>query len=163
MRDYEDCKPYIDHLLAEHRRLHRLIHQTRRSIVESGGPDGDATFANVAQILMRLRNELEHHFAQEESGGCLDEAVSRCPRLSAEANRLEKEHPQHLAELDRLISQAADCQCHAENRVTLQRDFENLCRRLHAHERAENELLVQAFGTSVNGDENGEPTLSLDV
>jgi hypothetical protein len=31
--------------------------------------------------------------------------------------------------------------------------FKSLCERLHAHEAAENNLLRQAFGTNVNGDE----------
>jgi hypothetical protein len=163
MRDYEECRPYIDHLLAEHRRLHRLIQQARTSIVQSGGPDGESTFANVAHILRNLRSELEHHFAEEEAGGCLDEAVSRCPRLAQDARRVEAEHSDILAEVDRLIIQASDCDCHVETRIELQRDFDNLCRQLHAHERAENDLLKQGFGTNVNGDENGQPTLTMDV
>ena len=163
MRDYEECRPYIDHLLAEHRRLHRLIQQTRDMIVQSGGPDGDSSYADVAKVLRNLRSELEHHFAEEEAGGCLDEAVSRCPRLSQDARRVEAEHPELLAEVDRLIVEASDCDCHVESRIVLQRDFDNLCHELHAHERAENDLLKQGFGTNVNGDENGQPTLILDV
>jgi hypothetical protein len=163
MRDYEECRPYIDHLLAEHRRLHRLIQQTRDMIVQSGGPDGDSSYADVAKVLRNLRSELEQHFAEEEAGGCLEEAVSRCPRLSQDARRVEAEHPELLAEVDRLIVEASDCDCHVESRIALQRDFDNLCHELHAHESAENELLKQGFGTNVNGDENGQPTLILDV
>ena len=163
MRDYEECRPYIDHLLAEHRRLHRLIQQTRDLIIRSGGPDGESSFADVAQVLRRLRSELEHHFAEEEAGGCLDEAASRCPRLSADARRIEADHPELLADVDRLITQASDCDCHVESRIALQRDFDNLCHELHAHESAENNLLKQGFGTNVNGDENGHPALTMDI
>lgn len=163
MRDFEEGRCYVEHLLAEHRRLHRLIQQARTSIVLSGGPDGDSSFADVAQILRGLRKELEHHFAEEEGGGCLDEAVSRCPRLSAEVRRVESEHSELLAEVDRLIAEATDCNCHVEGRVALQRDFDNLCRQLHAHEAAENNLLAQGFGTNVNGDESASPPLILDV
>jgi hypothetical protein len=163
MRDYEECRPYINHLLAEHRRLHRLIQQTRDLIIQSGGPDGESSFADVAQVLRNLRSELEHHFAEEEAGGCLDEAASRCPRLSADARRIEADHPELLADVDRLITQASDCDCHVESRIGLQRDFDNLCHELHAHESAENDLLKQGFGTNVNGDENGHPALTMDI
>ena len=163
MRDYNECRPYIDHLLSEHRRLHKLIHQARISIVQSGGPDGDESYQGVVQILRNLRGELQNHFAEEEAGGCLDEAVSRCPRLSPDAKRLECEHADLLAEVDRLIAEAADSDAHVESRVTLQRDFDSLCRQLHAHEAAENDLLRQGFGANVNGDENDQPTLILDT
>jgi hypothetical protein len=163
MRDYDECRPFIDHLLAEHRRLHKLIHQARISIVQSGGPDGDESYQGAAHILRNLRGELHQHFVEEEAGGCLDEAVSRCPRLSSDARRLENEHADLLAEVDRLIVQASSCDCHVENRVVLQRDFDNLCRQLHAHEAAENDLLRQGFGANVNGEENDQQTLILDT
>jgi hypothetical protein len=162
MRDYEECRPYVDHLLAEHRRLHRLLGQTRAAIVGSGCPDRDATWVDVKRVLLLLRNELAQHFAEEEAGGCLDEAVSRCPRLSGEARRLEADHTELLAEIDRLIAQAEDHGCHVEDRVAFEAAFDNLCRELHAHENAENQILKQGFGANLNGDEEGRPTLTLD-
>lgn len=163
MRDYNECRPYIEHLMAEHRRLHRLLRQTRVSIVQSSGPDGDASFADVARVLQNLRGELAHHFAEEEAGGCLDEAVSRCPNLSAELRRIETEHPEMLAAVDRLIAQAQGCDCNVQDRIALSLAFDNLCRQLDAHEVAENKVLKQGFGTNVNGDENSQPTLILDT
>jgi len=162
MRDYNECQPYVDHLLAEHRRLHAMLHQARSVIVQSGGPDRDASLADVAATLRHLREELKHHFAEEEEGGCLDEAVSRCPRLSAEAKRIEAEHPELLLEIDCLIAQAQDGDQSVENRIALEKSFSDLCQQLHAHEAAENALLRQGFGTNVNGDENGQPNLIHD-
>ena len=153
MRDYEDCRPYIDHLLAEHRRLHGMLHRARSAIVQSGGPDRDASLADIVQDLHRIRGELAHHFADEESGGCLDEAVCRCPRLSAEAKRIEAEHPELLLEIDRLIAQALDGDQSVANRIAIERGFDHLCGQLCAHEAAENRILSQAFGVNVNGDE----------
>jgi hypothetical protein len=163
MRDYNECRSYVEHLIAEHRRLHRMLRLARASIVESGGPDRDATSADVARVLRQVREELEHHFAQEEAGGCLDEAVSRCPPLSADAHRIEVEHPQLLNSVDRLIAQALDSDQSVEKRVALERGFDDLCRQLDAHEAAENVLLRKGFGANVNGDENDQPTLIYDV
>jgi hypothetical protein len=163
MRDFNECRPYIEHLISEHRRLHRLLRQARVSIVQSGGPDGDVSFADVARVLQNLRGELEHHFAEEEAGGCLDEAVSRCPNLSAELRRIETEHPKLLAAVDRLIAQARRCDCNAHDRIALNLAFECLCRQLAEHEVAENKVLKQGFGTNLNGDENGHPALTMDI
>src|SRR6476620_10387949 len=96
MRDYNECQCYVEHLIAEHRRLHRMLRLAQAAIVASGCPDRDATCTDIVRVLRQVREELQHHFAQEESGGCLDEAVSRCPGLSAEVKRIELEHPQLL-------------------------------------------------------------------
>jgi len=116
----------------------------------------------VARVLRQVRGELEHHFAQEESGGCLDEVVSRCPSLSAEARRIEAEHPQLLESVDRLIAQARDSDQSVEKRVALWRGFDELCRQLDAHETAENAMLRKGFGVDVNDGED-HPTLIYDV
>jgi len=132
-------------------------------MVGSGGPDGDTTCADIVRVLRQVREELAHHFAEEEAGGCLDEAVSRCSSLSAEARRIEAEHPQVLEDLDRLIAQALDCDKSVEKQIALKRGFDELCQQLVAHEAAENVLLRKGFGVNVNGDENGQTTLIYDV
>jgi iron-sulfur cluster repair protein YtfE (RIC family) len=163
MRDDPDCRCYVNHLIAEHRRLHSLLRQLRVAIAHSVGPDEQPSFAGMQRALARLREELEQHFAQEESGGCLDEAVSRCPRLAGEATRIEAEHPQILAEIDRLIAQTQTLPPTHPNQLAAQREFDRLCEQLREHERAENTLLAQGFGVNVNSDESGHTALTMDV
>lgn len=163
MRDYNECQPYVEHLVTEHRRLNGLLRQTRASIVGSGSPDQDAQGAEVAEALRRLQAELVHHFHEEEEGGCLDEAVSRCPQLSSDARRIEAEHGELLAKVAGLIAQAADGQITVQDRILLEAAFDDFCRQIRAHETAENEVLRQGFGANVNGDESGQPTLTMDV
>jgi hypothetical protein len=162
MRDYEDCRTYIDHLQAEHRRVRQMLRQAHAAIVWSGGPDRDVSPDDVVKALRRVRDDLEHHFAQEEAGGCMDEAVSRCPRLSAEVKRIEAEHPELLRELDRLIAQAMDGNSSVENRLAIERGFDDLCRQLHAHEVAENAVLREGFGVNINGEESGQSRVIFD-
>jgi iron-sulfur cluster repair protein YtfE (RIC family) len=158
MRDYEECRTYIEHLEAEHRRLHHLIRSARFAMVHSAGADRDATPADVIRVLTQIRGELAHHFREEEEGGCMDEAISRCPRLSGDVRRIESEHPELLARLDALIVAAADIEKSVRQRVEFEGDLDNFCQEICSHEAAENEILRQAFGCNVNGD-NGTPTL----
>jgi hypothetical protein len=163
MRSYEECRCYVDHLIAEHRRLHQMLRLARATIVCCSGPDRAVTGADVVRVLRQVRKELEHHFAEEEGDGCLDEAVSNSPSLSAEARRIEAEHPQLLANMDRLIAEAQDCDESVKKRIAVRREFDELCRQLNAHEAAENALLRKGFGTNVNGEENTQSTLTHDV
>jgi hypothetical protein len=162
MRDYEECRPYIEHLAAEHRRVHKMLREAHSAIVWSGGPDRDTSSEDLVKKLRHVRQELEHHFAQEEAGGCMDEAVSRCPRLSAEVKRIEAEHPDMLNELDRLIAQALDATASVASRLAIERGFDDLYHQLLAHEAAENAVLREGFGVNFNGDENGQPNLIFD-
>jgi hemerythrin len=160
---YEEQNPYVEHLLAEHRRLHTMLRLARSAILQCGGPDRDATTADIVRVLQQVRSEMAHHFADEEAGGCLEEAVSRCPRLSAQAERVQAEHPELLRQIDKLIAQALDSRQSLENRIAFEKEFDELCSLLHAHEAAENDLVRQGFGRAVNGDCNGTRTLPLDV
>jgi hypothetical protein len=151
MRAYEECRCYVDHLIAEHRRLHRMLRVARNAIMPLGATTGNVPGADMVKLLGGVREELEHHFAQEEGGGCLEEAVSRCPSLSDEVRRIEAEHPRLLESIDRLIAQARDSDRSVEGRIAVAREFDELCAQLDAHEGAENALLRKAFGANVNG------------
>jgi hemerythrin len=161
MRAYDECRCYVDHLISEHRRLHRMLNQAHHAIVGAHQLKDDSTGQDVVSVLRQVRGELEHHFAQEEGGGCLDEAVSHCPALSVESHRIEAEHPQLLAGVDRLIAQALDSDQSLQKRIELEVGFDELRRQLDAHEAAENALLRKGFGANVNG-ENHNHTLPLD-
>ena len=168
MLPYDDCEPYVQHLLTELRRLHTMLRLARAAIRHSAGPDGHNTTPETVRILRQVREELAHHFAEEEGGGCMEEAVSRCPRLSADATRVQAEHRDLLGRLDALLAEVLDSKHTVANRILVAREFDELCSILHAHEAAENEILRQGFGVNVNGDANGggnyrTPTLPLDV
>ena len=67
---------YVEHLRAEHRRVHAMLRHVRNVFLQSGGPDRDATPSDTVRFLHQVRSELAHHFADEEAGGCLEEAAS---------------------------------------------------------------------------------------
>jgi hypothetical protein len=149
-----ESKIYVDHLLAEHRRLHAMLRMARAAILQSGGPDRDATAADIMRVLKQVREELALHFAEEEGGGCLEEAVSRCPRLSTVANHLGAEHAELLREVDDVLTLAAASDKSQDAHIAMENAFQRACERVYAHEAAENNVLRQGFGTNVNGDED---------
>jgi hypothetical protein len=162
MRTYDECRSYVDHLISEHRRLHRMLHLAHHAIMNADGPDRAAASAEIVRVLRQVRDELAHHFKEEESGGCLDEVVSHCPTLSADSRRIEADHPQLLAAVDRLIAQALDSDQSLQKRLEVEVGFDDLRSQLDAHEAAENALLRKGFGANLDGTEN-KPTLTLDV
>ena len=141
---------YVQDLLAQHQRVDAMLREAWSAIVQSRGPDADASGADVAIVLRRVRDELAHHFAEEEAGGCLEEAVTKCPRFSAEALRIESEHAQLLGGIESLIHQVATGFEGTAQRHALEIDFGDFCRRVQVHEAAENELLRQAFGAAID-------------
>ena len=163
MLPYDECKPYVEHLLAEHRRLHTMLRLARAAIRQSSGPDRDATTGDIVRILRQVQQEIAHHFVEEEAGGCIEEAVSRCPHISQQANRVQAEHPELLRKLDALIADVLDSKHTVADRIAVQREFDELCQLLHAHEAAENDLLRQGFGVSMNGEAAGCASLPLDI
>jgi hypothetical protein len=132
---------YAEHLVAEHRRLHRLLAQARTAIAEFNGPDREPAAADVARVLRNVRDELQHHFAQEEADGCLEKASAGSPELAAEARRIRDEHPRLLETADALIAQALDSDQSVQKRVALELAFDALRHHLESHEVAENFLL----------------------
>jgi hypothetical protein len=147
----EQSRAYVNHLMAEHRRLHRML-VIARAAMATDNPDWLAQFIRV---LVDIRAELKCHFAEEEGGGCLDQAVSFLPSLSPEMRQIELEHPQLLATLDTLLAQAKDCRDTPADRVALRLAFEELCHALHAHEAAENDVLRKGFHVHMEDEGNG--------
>jgi hemerythrin len=138
-----------EHLIAEHRRLHRLMTQAHAAIVEYNGPDQEATTADVVHVLRQVREELARHFAKEEADGFLKNAASCSPELAAEARRIEDEHPRLLESADALIAQAMDSDQSVQKQVALELAFDELRHHLDSHETAENALLRQSVGIGV--------------
>ena len=91
------------------------------------------------------------HFAMEERGGYLAEALARAPRFHRRAAALQREH--HLLRkvsegLTARSREAAEC---FEQWQRLREDFERFARDLQAHESQENEIVSSAFLDDLGG------------
>ncbi|HUE73829.1 MAG TPA: hemerythrin domain-containing protein [Pirellulaceae bacterium] len=144
MRHVNDSQPFVDHLRREHRRLHEAVQATEAALAQwAGTKHGEL---DVVQQLTALRSELDRHYTEEEEGGCLEEAESRCPSLAGEVKRIEGEHALLRNEMDRLVEQASDVVETSGEVDRLQRAFQQFAARLRSHEAAENRIMAYGFG-----------------
>ncbi|MEI6257637.1 MAG: hemerythrin domain-containing protein [Planctomycetota bacterium] len=134
----------LSHVLGEHRDLFRLMSCVRSAFAEAD----ELTLgrcACVLESLHHLRDHLHDHFAQEEKGGFLEEAICRVPRLSAAVQSIISQHPGLLAQLDELINalDASSEPTPAWSRAG--HAFETFSEHMTAHERAENAAVQEGY------------------
>ena len=135
--DVKESMTFVVHMRSEHRLLKRAILE---AVHGAHGPLDEF----LAQ-LRHLRDELARHFAEEDEGGCLEEAVARCPAVADQAMWVAWEHPLLLNELDSLTSQLVERQ---EVSDAWREDFLRLTKKLIAHEEAEDRIMSRALGVS---------------
>jgi Hemerythrin HHE cation binding domain len=142
MNGADDCRAYVEHLQHEHGHLNQLLLEIGHEVaaLDKVGDRPDP-IGHLARRLSDLRQQLQKHFAEEETGGCMEEAVTRCPTLRESSKGILVEHPQ----LDRMLEQLLE-QARAAAAADVQRDFQVFANKLREHEQAENRLLQMAFG-----------------
>lgn len=137
--DLKECAAFVAHLRKEHQHLHQAI----QDVLEAE----QIQFHEFRKRLVRLRDELARHFQEEEEGGCLEEAVARCPALAEEVERLLLDHGKLLQDMDTLIEQHA---CSGCSDGSWHAAFVRLTKDLLTHESAEDDILRRAFGEPVD-------------
>ena len=140
----------LGHVLAEHRDLFHLMHSVQSRLAMTGPPSPERR-ADVLESLHHLREHLGDHFAQEELGGFLEEAMTRMPRLSAAVRSIVAQHPALLAELDRVIDELTIVEksgggaAGAKSWPAAVHAFEAFAAHMAAHERSENTVVQEGY------------------
>ena len=140
----------LGHLLAEHRDLFHLMHSVQLAFAMAGQQRPESR-ADVLESLHHLREHLGDHFAQEELGGFLEEAMTRMPRLSAAVRSIVAQHPALLAELDGVIEQLTIVKNSGKSAAEAQswsgavHAFETFAAHMAAHERSENTVVQEGY------------------
>lgn len=134
----------MGHVLAEHRELFQLISQAKLAFNDAGRP-----LAKRREFALKtvetLQEHLGEHFAQEEQGGFLEEAVTRVPRLGRRMEEILQQHPPLLAELDSLTEALADSHLTVADWKEIAQQFETFVGHLQAHERSENAVVQEGY------------------
>lgn len=139
-----EINPFFMHAVAEHRELHHEYDRLRNLIL-SEEPVTATRVTEALEKLLALRNHLARHFTQEEKGGCLEEAMTRLPRIESEVTAIMTEHGDLLKAVNKLLVAARVAERPEEAWDILRRGFPVFAARLQAHEAAEHKLLQTAF------------------
>jgi len=145
---FQECLAYVTLLRDEHCRLKDCVQQIEQQWAShvASAPAAGGNTSQVLDSLRALRAELAAHFEAEESGGCIEQAVSRQASLSQEAIELEHEHPVLIGQLDDLIEEMRSCQKQREPTDAIHHRFECFAEQLGNHESMENRILEKGFG-----------------
>lgn len=145
--------PFFVQATHEHARLHQAVEAIHHLLDAKQGTAIDcAAVHEVTAAIVALRHDLQAHFEREEQGGYLEEAMTRVPDLTPQANQLQKQHAEFLQLAERMV---ADAQCGDQPAGVWQRllaDYALFAKQLLAHEAAENRLLGRAFNEDMSGD-----------
>lgn len=101
------------------------------------------------EFMWRLRdfkNHLLKHFDLEEEGGFIDDVLAEKPEATILVKKLEVEHVQIIAILDRLLDELKLMELHNIARLNnIREDVVELISTIRAHEAAENELIQDVY------------------
>lgn len=145
MTEHEDCRTYMDHIRLQHRRLRHLVDSLRPLVREAAGCE--AAFADAQQAVGDLADHFARHVAEEAGGGCVEEAVCRCPRLAAQAREVTAQYPRIQASITRIADRFSGCTRLGPSCRAVELELEQLAGDLGKLESEERYILREAFGT----------------
>jgi hypothetical protein len=136
----------LANIVAEHRDLQRRCNQLRQLVSQPREEAGlTAGIGELSLQVRELRDLLKRHLVREAAGGYLEEAIARVPRLSPDADAVERQHPELLRELAALIEAVKTAKPSLDDWQRIGRTVERFVVKLLAHESAENQILQQGF------------------
>jgi iron-sulfur cluster repair protein YtfE (RIC family) len=153
MHDRDEKFVFVDHLIAEHRRLDQLL---RRAVKLARPLDSDAKewLPRLTAGLAAIRCELAQHFGEEDLGGCLEEAVARCPAIAPDVRRLVDEHEDLIERLDDLVVRCQTASCPTECQThAIEQELRLIVGELRRHEALESRVVERGFGVNLQDDE----------
>ena len=138
------CQGYLQRLEADHARVNIMLRELHE-LCEAAPQIANAVEPRQEMVaqLTQLRGELAKHFREEEDGGCIEEAVCRCPSLSSEVGQLESQHALLLDGLDQLVNDVRDGKC-----VISSRKFQQFEQQLREHEEHEERVVRHGFNVA---------------
>jgi iron-sulfur cluster repair protein YtfE (RIC family) len=152
MTGNEPLERVIHDIQLEHKHLHTRLTALRDLAACSVEPL-PAQAKRLGAELSGLRDQLAEHFRREETGGFLDVAVSRLPRLASALSSLEHEHGTLLAKLSELIQAASTEPKSPQAWKRMQAGVEAFIDQMLAHEHAENRILGEGFNEDLEIEE----------
>jgi len=136
----------LQSLQDEHRGLSKQIADLKlfwREVNELGqGPK----YEEMGMRVQVFRELLASHFANEERGGYLAQALNRAPEFAERAKQLEQQHQLFLDDIDRFIARLQTCDSAFHCWQEVREEFDDFLQRLHVHETEETQIVETAIG-----------------
>jgi hypothetical protein len=126
-------------LAGDHRHLLTRWQHLQQALAAAGLSNSQAELE-----LRRLECELDEHTVLEERGGFFDQILADCPELGRRVQRLVRQHRELRSTLRALRSTCRLAACESGGRDGWLAAFTELTRAFADHERAKNELLMDA-------------------
>jgi hypothetical protein len=137
---------YLEQIKAEHYGLEQTLHRLAEHFDLAPAHHWDpALTPRFVSLLAELSNQIERHFAQEEIGGYMEEALSRAPRFGAQVTALLKQHTELAQDVHDLLARAEAGRDNPGIWKKLHADVQVLLKKLSAHEAGENRIIEAAF------------------
>lgn len=131
---------YFEMLKREHRELGGAIHVAKDAFA-AGAADPNA----IREAIGHLCQLVKSHFAHEEEGGYMREAIQRAPRITKRAEKLLEEHEMMLAAIKELCETARRADDAEITSGELKSAFTAFINELSQHEAGENSILQEAY------------------
>jgi len=138
----DNCRTYAEHLRIEHSHIDRSLEKLEHLVANTAQWGKENPAPALLAGLVQLREQLAHHFREEEEGGCMAEAQSRSPSLLDDVQTLQAEHAGFLKTLDGLIAETELLSKQPTDLGPLQATFSGFLHQLHALEAEENDPAV---------------------
>jgi hemerythrin-like domain-containing protein len=142
------------HALEEHRQIHFYLDQIAQSLAGlKEGTAGVEPMRRLAAEIQSLKERLQEHHTNEESGGLFQAILEVLPARRVEIDRLTNQHGKmiEILEMARIHAQRGE-EGEAES---LRVDLEGFLEMFRRHEQAEERLLAQAIGEEQATTEEG--------
>ena len=144
--EYETYWAYVTQLQSEHRRVKQCLGRVEQ--LWRSWREGTQSVVGIGELigsLADLREELAHHFAEEQAGGCLEQAVSCGPQYGREAAALSREAPELLKLIDSLIDELRTI---SKSMRQTEQEYRELIHQVCHYEAVETRIVEQCFGLS---------------
>jgi hypothetical protein len=149
MHERDEKFAFVDHLVAEHRRLDHLLVQSAAVIRDDAG-GAKQWLPRLTATVTALRCELAQHFGAENQGGCLEEAAARCPAVSLDVRRLVCEQDELIERLDEMLGR---CQTTTELTTTqvgaIEQELRLIVSEVRRHETQESRVVERGFSVNL--------------
>ncbi len=145
MFEHEDCRVYIDHVRLLFRHIDQMVEQLKGKVIEATG--SIAACEDARNLIADIEDKFGTYVAEEKGGGCIDEAVCRCPRLAPHEREINLQYPQIQRMIATIRRMLAGCDVLGTSGREIYEAVGQLAAALSKLESDERHLLREAFGS----------------